>query len=136
MFHTLQECIPICFIGVFAFWQKIYERLSIFLKCRPLPTEGGRLKSLWDLDLDVECFTEGHAPVWQIAVCGICIWTVGSMLLLVLRIYNPLCMFGPEARFTYEHIRKFGYLYNGLKPEYWFWEVAWKRFPGLFLIRF
>ena len=37
-------------------------------------------------------------------------------------------MFGPEARFTYEHIRKFGYLYNGLKPEYWFWEVAWKRF--------
>jgi hypothetical protein len=38
---------------------------------------------------------------------------------------------GPENRFNDDNMRRFGYFYQGFEPQYWFWEIGWKRFDFL-----
>jgi hypothetical protein len=123
----LEDCFPIWLIGIYTIWPIITERMLYILKCTLLTREDGTTAEHWDFDFNVQCRTADHAPAYLIAMAGLIIWSLGSIVFLVYKIKAT----GPENRFNDDNMRRFGYFYQGFEPQYWFWEIGWKRFDFL-----
>jgi hypothetical protein len=127
LYNSFEDCFPIWLIGIYTIWPIITERMLYVLKCTVLTTEDGTTGLFWDYDFNVECFKDAHAPAWQIAAAGVLIWSLGSIVFLVYKIKST----GAESRFNETNMRRFGYFYQGFEPQFWYWEIGWKRFDFL-----
>jgi hypothetical protein len=138
LWNALEDCFPIWLIGIYTIWPIITERMLYVMKCTMLMKEDGTRAEFWDYDFNVVCFDKGvnwpdpdsstgkFTPA-LIASAGLIIWSFGSIAFLVFKIKAT----GPENRFNDENMRRFGYFYQGFEPQYWYWEIGWKRFDFL-----
>jgi len=124
---VLKDSIPVYLISLYSIWDMITQRFLIAIQSKSLfvtdvETGLSEPRFVWLGDMRLEVFSGDHILVGLFAGIGLTVWSGGFIIFIffVLRSHKEILM---EPKI----LRRFGFFFNGLEPDWYFWELLVKR---------
>ena len=124
--ELLYQCLPVAWVAVVSLWPGLLSSFLCMIWCVPI-----REEDVVSLRLvpnpDVVCWSSEHFPSAALAVAGLVVWCLGIPLVLAAKL-------SMEDRASPDKHRQFGYFYQGLELQYWWWDILVKRADVLLMM--
>ncbi|CAE7217830.1 lgals3bpb [Symbiodinium pilosum] len=111
---------PIIWISLVALWPGLLSSFLRMIWCVPIPEDGEVVSRLLP-NPSVVCWSDDHMASAGLAILGLGIWCLGIPMTLAARL---LCLRDRQAP---ENFRRFGYFFQGLEAQFWWWDLLVKR---------
>lgn len=120
--ELLYQCLPVVWVAVVSLWPGLLSSFLRMIWCVPIWEEDLVSRSRLRLlpNPDVVCWSDEHFPSAALAVSGLVVWCVGIPLVLAAKL-------SLEDRTSPDKHRRYGYFFQGLEPQYWWWDILVKR---------
>lgn len=123
---VLKDAFPLYLVTMYSIWDVVTRRLLGLLQVKTILVANSNHETIaqgrWLYDMRFSVFQGNHVPVGVVALIGLSIWSV-VFLVVVFRVLKSGKYLLQEKSF----IRMYGYFYNGLEPNMYWWEVAVKK---------
>ena len=120
--ELLYQCLPVVWVAVVSLWPGLLSSFLRMIWCVPIWEEDVVSRSRLRLlpNPDVVCWSDEHFPSAALAVSGLVVWCVGIPLVLAAKL-------SLEDRTSPDKHRRYGFFFQGLEPQYWWWDILVKR---------
>ena len=127
--HVKADTAPLLWIGIYTIWDEVTVRAfaSIHSVTLPLATvdrtpDDSSNELRWMQDVRLKVFEGHHYWVGIVGVIGVIFWSAGFVAVVFVAILR-----NSKHLEDFQTLRRFGYFYNGFKPDYFWWELLVKR---------
>ncbi|CAE7792877.1 rngB [Symbiodinium sp. CCMP2592] len=130
-FQLLHQSMPAIWLTQMVLWPSLLSKLLQHIRCSPMVEErAGEVVYVQRLlpHPDVVCWQADHRALAALAVAGLGFWCIGLPFWLFLKIWRLQDRQDPNS------YRKYGFFFQGLEPQYWYWDLIVKRVDLLLML--
>ncbi|CAE7208010.1 UVR8 [Symbiodinium sp. CCMP2592] len=123
-----RQSIPVIWVSLVSLWPGLLSSFLQMIWCVPVPEDDVIVNRLLP-NPSVICWSDEHLVSARFAIAGLFFWCLGipiALATLLLRL--------PD-RHAPDNFRRFGYFFQGLERQFWWWDLLVKRFDlGLMML--
>ncbi|CAE7449912.1 UVR8 [Symbiodinium sp. CCMP2592] len=116
-----RQSIPVIWVSLVSLWPGLLSSFLQMIWCVPVPEDDVIVNRLLP-NPSVICWSDEHLVSARFAIAGLFFWCLGipiALATLLLRL--------PD-RHAPDNFRRFGYFFQGLERQFWWWDLLVKRF--------